>query len=617
MAVNCLGLQARGQEQAGAKTFFLPQNPVAAAYVLGRLSNAELIAAPRSESVYVALLERKGLDKKYRLEALEGLSKVRHTTAPAEIVKAVARLDKKGEESEPVLRDLTPILLQSRPQELSGLRDSWTALASESQLALTRQIAYAARVTADGSPDPAWQEVKSQAARVVDLVSAIPLIQQAGLRGEFYGRIEPLVEGATAPELRQAAMLALVSIPGHDAQNFHTLAGLLQAGTERETAVAALVHIPQAAWSKELTGGMATNLVHYLEGMPTVDRTSPSFANALQLATEVSSTLPEPASRALLETLRGLGPTIVLLHAIYEQMRFDKQLIVVERGKPVVLSLQNDDAMPHNVAILAPGSLEEIGQAAEKMSAEPDARGRLYVPVSSKLLYATKMIAPGQKGQLAFTAPGEVGDYPYTCTFPGHWRRMTGILAVTDDPAAYLASHAQGPAPAITEWKLADLAPELSQAFAGSRVPENGRDFFTRLACVQCHRLGQQGYSFGPDLTEVFTRYKNDRAGVLQQILEPSAKIDDRYRNYTFELKDGDSVLGLVLKEDADTVTIQTGPADSLIQVLKKSEILSRRPQASSPMPVGLLNALSKDQIFDLLAYLESGGKVPAHQHAH
>ena len=56
-----------------------PKSPRAAAYILGRLSNKELIAAPRSEFVYVALLQRKGLDRKYRLEALEGLAQARQT----------------------------------------------------------------------------------------------------------------------------------------------------------------------------------------------------------------------------------------------------------------------------------------------------------------------------------------------------------------------------------------------------------------------------------------------------------------------------------------------------------------------------------------------------------
>ena len=63
----------RAAEEPLKKTLFLPKSPAAAAYVLGRLSNKELIEAPRSEFVYVALLQRKGLDRKYRIEALEGL----------------------------------------------------------------------------------------------------------------------------------------------------------------------------------------------------------------------------------------------------------------------------------------------------------------------------------------------------------------------------------------------------------------------------------------------------------------------------------------------------------------------------------------------------------------
>src|SRR2546421_6269745 len=89
--------------QAFAQTqktnFFLPQNPTAAAYVLGRLSNQELMAAPRSEFVYVALLQRAGLDRKYRLEALDGLAALRHTDRLSELLAGMSAMDKKGEDS--------------------------------------------------------------------------------------------------------------------------------------------------------------------------------------------------------------------------------------------------------------------------------------------------------------------------------------------------------------------------------------------------------------------------------------------------------------------------------------------------------------------------------------
>src|SRR5438094_2088871 len=107
-----LVLAAAAQEEP--KTFFLPKSPTAAAYILSRLSNKELIAAPRSEFVYVALLQRKGLDRKYRLEAIEGLAKARRTDPLSELIGGIGELDKKGEEFEPVLRELAGILLTTK-----------------------------------------------------------------------------------------------------------------------------------------------------------------------------------------------------------------------------------------------------------------------------------------------------------------------------------------------------------------------------------------------------------------------------------------------------------------------------------------------------------------------
>src|SRR5437667_6377687 len=99
--------------------FFLPQNPVAAAYVLGRLSNQELIAAPRSEFVYVALVQRPGLERKYRIEALQGLAAIRHTDPLSELLRTLSELDKKGETMQGALRELSPMILDSKPAELA------------------------------------------------------------------------------------------------------------------------------------------------------------------------------------------------------------------------------------------------------------------------------------------------------------------------------------------------------------------------------------------------------------------------------------------------------------------------------------------------------------------
>ena len=596
------------------KTFFLPKTPAAAAYVLGRLSNKELIEAPRGEFVYVALLQRKGLARKYRLEALEGLARIRNTDPLTELLGSFCELDKKGDASEPVLRELSPILLQSTPEELKAKRVALEKLATESQLPLTRQIALAAIVTTDGSIERSWKEAEANPKPLVDLLLAIPWIRDANLRAALYPKVERLLHQIDPAEVRRAAITAITAVPGHDSETFNTLAALVKSGTERDAAVASLQRLPRKSWPRVQAESMIESLVAYLQTVPVDKRTEPEVISAFQFATDLTSLLPPEKAATFSKALRAIGVSVFVIRTIPEQMLYDKTLIVIEAGKPVAIVLINDDAMPHNLVVTMPGALEEIGTAAEKMPHEPDAHGRLYIPASPKVLHATKLVDPGQQIKLSFTAPSEPGDYQYVCTFPGHWRRMVGTLAVVKDVETYLASHATSAQPKLIEWKIDDLAPDLAKASTGRNL-ERGKELFTKLACAACHKLGKEGINYGPDLTDLFKRYKNDRAAVLRQILEPSLVISNRYRNFQFELKNGDEVLGMIVKEDAASLTVQTGASDALIQTFKKSDVKEQQPQNSSPMPLGLLNLLSKEEIFDLLAYVESGGKLQPHEH--
>ena len=54
-----------------------------------------------------------------------------------------------------------------------------------------------------------------------------------------------------------------------------------------------------------------------------------------------------------------------------------------------------------------------------------------YLPDSPEILAASsRLIGLGQSDLIEFTAPATPGDYPYLCTFPGHWRTMNGVLKV-------------------------------------------------------------------------------------------------------------------------------------------------------------------------------------------
>ena len=55
-----------------------------------------------------------------------------------------------------------------------------------------------------------------------------------------------------------------------------------------------------------------------------------------------------------------------------------------------------------------------------------------YVPDTDDIIASSKLVNPGLNEKIEFMAPAEAGDYPYICTFPGHWRLMQGVMKVTE-----------------------------------------------------------------------------------------------------------------------------------------------------------------------------------------
>ena len=68
--------------------------------------------------------------------------------------------------------------------------------------------------------------------------------------------------------------------------------------------------------------------------------------------------------------------------------------------------------------------------AADAMVRDPNASKLAYVPKVPEVLHATRLVSPGESVTLKFKAPATPGEYPYVCTFPGHWRGMNGIMQV-------------------------------------------------------------------------------------------------------------------------------------------------------------------------------------------
>jgi putative heme-binding domain-containing protein len=156
------------------------------------------------------------------------------------------------------------------------------------------------------------------------------------------------------------------------------------------------------------------------------------------------------------------------------------------------------------------------------------------------------------------------------------------------------------------EWHMADF--NFSQPPRG-HSPEKGKAAFIKAQCIVCHRLGNEGGLVGPDLSQVGSRF--DQRALLESILEPSKVIDEKFRNILFTLKDGSTLTGTIEQESETKIIVRESPfAEKANEILKRN--ITRREQSTvSPMPAGLINILTREEVTDLVAFLAASGVAP------
>ena len=421
--------------------------------------------------------------------------------------------------------------------------------------------------------------------------------------------------------LHDVAIRSLTAIPGHEAEKFLDLASLVKADHHRSAAISALRTIPEQHWAPKELPGLIDNVMGYLSGIPARFRTAGPALEAVALAKSLSTKLPAAQAKAIADRLENLDVRVIAIGTVVERMIFDKETIVVQAGKPIEFRFANTDNMPHNLAIVQPGSLEEIGQLAEATGRDADAKDRHFIPKSNKVLLGSRLLASGENQSLSFEVPQQPGVYPYVCTYPGHWRRMYGALFVVANleeyqanPDAYLAAH---PLPVRdellksigrnTEWKYDDLVGDIKKLPHG-RSFDVGKNLFKVANCVGCHKLNNEGRELGPDLTKIEPK-KHTTEELLRSILEPSKEIAEKFQSHAFVLDSGKVVTGMIVSETPTEIKVLVDPlSKGEPAVFQKSEIEERKKIPISIMPQGLLNKLTREEILDLIAYVFARG---------
>jgi putative membrane-bound dehydrogenase-like protein len=126
----------------------------------------------------------------------------------------------------------------------------------------------------------------------------------------------------------------------------------------------------------------------------------------------------------------GLPNLTVALSVVVGQMKFDRTTITARAGQRVEIAFTNLDDMPHNVVIFKRGSMATYEKELFGSLNEPNAQLRGFVPDSPNVLYASPLLNARESALLVFDAPAEPGEYPFVCSFPGHWVTMRGVLRV-------------------------------------------------------------------------------------------------------------------------------------------------------------------------------------------
>jgi azurin len=419
----------------------LDKSPRVVAYQLKRLSNAQLLMVDRNTSdakfkpVYEAILTRKGMDSKYRDEALKALAELDKSSPVVVLLDAIGKADP---DDKATPRELIGMLMAQKPAELAAQKDKIRSLATDSQNEIVKTAAYAALAVADDKPDTSWQLASSKS-ELKNLIAGIPLIKDGKLCAAFFAQVNPLVTKAPDAPTQIAAIDAISSMPGHEADEFKELADLITSGTGdmRDAAVRSIRRIPSDKWPEEGIEPLANSVVMLVKDTPPDQRTGPAIAHAVQLGNDLSQEMDEAKGQAIRKQLRELAVPVVVIRTLREQMQYDIKYFVVQAGKPVEVTLENADAMPHNLVITLPGAMQEVAVQAGSMPPPMDDSKKAYIPDNPKVLDSLSMVQPEESATMTFTAPREPGEYDFVCTFPGHWVRMYGVMLIVPDLEAW------------------------------------------------------------------------------------------------------------------------------------------------------------------------------------
>ncbi len=168
----------------------------------------------------------------------------------------------------------------------------------------------------------------------------------------------------------------------------------------------------------------------------------------------------------------------------------------------------------------------------------------------------------------------------------GAWQK-----SVRNEALSYLPNAAK---------RVEKKVPTMSELLALKANAANGKAVFMNN-CAVCHQVNKEGFDFGPNLTEIGSKYPKD--GLLKQIVYPSAGISFNSEGWELKLKDGSTLTGIIASKTETDIDLKLPGGTK--QHIKTSDVKSMKQLKVSMMPEGLHENMSTQDMANLLAYLD------------
>lgn len=548
------------------------------------------------------------------------------------------------------LEDPEPAVRQAAAHALGELRDPWAgaglaALLSDREAPVRRTAAAALGRTGHEPAVPALLALAGRA-------DTDRFIEHAAI----YALIEIASPGATlrglddvSPRVRRAALVALDQMDGGrlDREQVARLLDTSDPALEQ----AALAIIERRGWTPELLaafdGWLAAPLAE--ERLATLRATLSALASEARVADWIGATLDRPtldpaARRAIYQAIGELHQPALPdawreaarrdLDAGPEPLRLAALGVLsghAEGGVAAALTrLAGDEGENVPLRRAAALALAESGLALDdaafgllfdalssddvlerQAAASAQARAALRPPQRAALLPRLAEAGPLELAALlaVYREDGPSGlarrAVEAAALAPG--RASLSAAALAEIAAGWPDElRAEASAKLLAQTTTDETAQRLETlaALTGDGDAALGKEVFqsAKAACSACHQVSGQGGRVGPDLTRIGEiRTPRD---LLESLVLPSQTLARGYESISVATRQGHVYAGLIVRQTDEAVWLVA--ADRSQRRIPREAIESLEPSGVSIMPQGFDQALTREELAGLLAYLQS-----------